>query len=174
MILDYNETWPRHFGEVSEYLEEVLSTDVKSVEHVGGTSVEGSVCKPIIDIHLVVIDRDALTRVLEALAVLGYVHEGDRGIPGRETFRRKGPDVPFRDPKRDWFPHSLQASIEGEAELGRRIALRDFLRSHPDDRDAYAALKRSLIDVHGQDREAYERGKAEYADRMLARAGYRG
>ncbi len=172
MIVEYNETWPRHFSEVRDYLQEVLSPDVQSVEHVGGTAVEGSVCKPIVDIHLAVRDGEAMARVLGALATMGYVHEGDGESPGCETFRRKGPDVPFRDPKRDWFPHSLKASIEGEAELRRRVALRDHLRNNPADREAYAALKKSLIDLHGHDREPYERGKAEFTAAMLARAGY--
>jgi GrpB-like predicted nucleotidyltransferase (UPF0157 family) len=174
MIVEYNEAWPKHFAEVREYLESVLATDVTSIEHVGSTAVAGSVSKPIIDIHLAVPDAGAMARVIETLATLGYVHEGDGEVAGREAFRRKGPDVPFRDPKRDWFPHHLYASVEGEAGLERHVAFRDHLRSHGADRDAYAELKRSLLAEHGHDREAYELGKAEFTDAVLARAGYTG
>lgn len=174
MIVDYNEAWPRYFGEVQEYLTEVLTGDVRSVEHVGSTAVAGVPSRPIIDIHLAVLDAEAMGRVIEALATMGYVHDGDRGVPGREAFRRKGPDVPFRNPKRDWFPHHLYASVSGELELERHIAFRDHLRSHEDDRNAYAALKRSLLDEHGQDREAYEQGKAEFTEALLQRVGFSG
>jgi len=173
MIVDYNETWPRHFGEVRDYLQEVLSQDLQSIEHVGSTAVEGSVSKPIIDIHLAVRDAEAMTRVISALDTMGYVHEGDSAVPGREVFRRKGPDVPFRNPKRDWFPHHLFASVEGEEGLERHVAFRDHLRSDQSDREAYGELKRSLIAEHGHDRDAYERGKAEFTDAVLARVGLR-
>jgi GrpB-like predicted nucleotidyltransferase (UPF0157 family) len=170
MIVEYNEAWPRHFREVQDYLQEVLAEDVRSVEHVGRTAVEGSLSKPIIDIHLAVRDAEAMVRVIAALDTMGYVHDGDRGVPGREAFRRKGPDVPFQNPKRDWFPHHLYASVRGGAGLDRHITFRDHLRSSPADREAYAELKKSLIAEHGHDREAYERGKAEFTDAVLARA----
>lgn len=173
MIVDYNEAWPRHFNEVRDYLTGELAGDVRSIEHVGSTAVEGVQSKPIIDIYLAVADADSMSRVIDTLASLGYVHDGDGQVPGREVFRRKGPDVPFQDPKRDWFPHHLYASIEGNSELERHVAFRDHLRSHPDDRDAYSALKKSLIAEHGQDREGYERGKTEFTEAVLTRAGYR-
>lgn len=172
MIVDYNEAWPRHFNEVKAYLEEVLGQDVRSVEHVGSTAVEGLPSKPTVDIHLAVPDAEAMRRVMDALATMGYVHDGDHGIPGCEAFRRKGPDVPFQNPKRDWFPHYLFASVEGESQLKRHVAFRDHLRSNEADRDAYVALKRALIAEHGHDREAYEKGKVEFTEGVLQRAGY--
>ncbi len=174
MIVDYNEAWPRYFGEVKDFLREVLAGDARSVEHVGSTAVEGVPSRPIIDIHVAVLDAEAMGRVIDALATLGYVHDGDRGVPGCEAFRRKGPDVPFRDPKRDWFPHHLYASVEGTPHLARQIAFRDHLRTHENDRDAYAEQKRALLAEHGHDREAYERGKIEFTDAALQRAGFSG
>ena len=171
MIVDYDEAWPRHFSEVKDCLERILAEHIQSVEHVGSTSVPGIVAKPIIDIHVVVRDDQEMGQVVESLAVLGYVHEGDGGIPGRERFRRKGPDVPFLDPKRDWYPHHLYASLEGAVELERHLTFRDHLRKDEADREAYAELKRSLVAEHGYDREAYQEGKTDFIEAVLARAG---
>ena len=56
----------------------------------GSTSVQGLSAKPIIDIDLVIaIDTD-LSEVIQELAVIGYVHEGNLGIEGREAFDYSG------------------------------------------------------------------------------------
>ena len=129
MIVDYKDSWPRHFEEVRAVLAEHLEDDVASIEHVGSTAVPGLPGKPIVDIHLAVPDAESMTRVIDKLAVLGYVHAGDQGIPGREAFKRKGPDVPFIEPKRDWYPHHLYASVRGASELERHVLFRDHLRA---------------------------------------------
>jgi len=174
MIVDYKESWPRHFEEVRSCLAEQLGADAGSIEHVGSTAVPGLLGKPIVDIHIAVPDADAMSRIIEKLAVMGYIHEGDKGIPGREAFRRKGPDVPFIDPKRDWYPHHLYASIRGATELERHILFRDHLRSNEADREAYASLKQQLVEEHGHDREAYQAGKDDFINATLAKAGYTG
>lgn len=55
-------------------------------KHVGSTSVEGLSAKPIIDIDVVIKDYTVLEQVVSALGAIGYQHEGDLGIAGREAF----------------------------------------------------------------------------------------
>jgi len=102
---------------------------------------------------------------------MGYIYEGDRGVMGSEAFRRRGPDVPLRDPKRDWAPHHLYASVEGSRELGRHLARRDHLREVEADRDAYAALKRDLGGRDDMGLEAYTAGKSEFIEGTLGQEG---
>lgn len=52
----------------------------------------------------------------------------------------------------------------------RHVAVRDFLRSHPDEAAQYAALKRELAKRHPQDRLAYSAGKDRYVKELEARA----
>ena len=61
-----------------------------AIEHVGSTAVPGLAAKPIIDLVVVIASRAQLPAVIAALARLGYIHEGDKGIPGREAFDRAG------------------------------------------------------------------------------------
>lgn len=62
------------------YKKAALGDLILKIEHVGSTSVQGLSAKPIIDIDLVIaIDTD-LSEVIQELAVIGYVHEGNLGI----------------------------------------------------------------------------------------------
>ena len=172
-IAEYNPSWPMWFEEVKACLLEELPQEsgIVKVEHIGSTAVPGLAAKPIIDIHVVIAEDSQLGRMIGQLARLGYSYEGDRGAMGQEAFRRRGPDVPLRDPKRDWAPHHLYASVEGSRELDRHLALRDHLREEEPDREAYAALKRDLASREDMDLEAYTAGKSEFIEGILGKEG---
>ncbi len=169
-ISDNNPAWPAWFEEVKACLLEELSEEsgIVRVEHIGSTAVPGLAAKPILDIHVVIGDESQLGRMIGQLAHLGYIYEGDRGVMGQEAFRRRGPDVPLRDPKRDWAPHHLYVSVEGGRELDRHLALRNHLREEEADREAYSALKRDLAGREGIDLEGYTAGKSEFIEGILA------
>lgn len=57
-----------------------------AIEHVGSTAVPGLAAKPIIDLDVVIADRTDLPTVIQRLRPLGYHHEGNLGVPGREAF----------------------------------------------------------------------------------------
>lgn len=63
--------------------------------------------------------------------------------------------------------HVVEAGSEHEF---RHVAVRDFLRSHPDEAASYAALKREVVARHPQDRLAYIDGKDEYVAALERRA----
>lgn len=56
------------------------------IEHVGSTAVPGLPAKPIIDMD-VLVAPERLGDAISSLARIGYEHEGDGGIAGREAFR---------------------------------------------------------------------------------------
>ena len=123
-IADHNPAWPAWFEEVRACLLEELTEEsgIVRVEHVGSTAVPGLAAKPIIDLHVVIAEASQLGRMIGQLAHLGHIYEGDRGAPGQEAFRRRGPDVPLRDPQRDWAPHHRYVFVEGSRELERHLA----------------------------------------------------
>jgi GrpB-like predicted nucleotidyltransferase (UPF0157 family) len=116
---------------------------------------------------VVIAEESQLGRMIGQLAHLGHIYEGDRGAPGQEAFRRRGPDVPLRDPQRDWAPHHLYVSVEGSRELERHLSLRDHLREEEADREAYAALKRDLAGREGMGLDGYTAGKSEFIEGIL-------
>src|ERR1043166_1035015 len=78
--------WPRVFQEIADRLLPMLVDVPVEIEHVGSTAVPGLASKPIIDIDIVVERSDDIPLVIERLAALGYEHQGDRGVTGREAF----------------------------------------------------------------------------------------
>jgi len=57
----------------------------------------------------------------------------------------------------------------GNQEL-RHVAVRDYLRTHPDKAARYEALKRELVSRHPNDRLAYVAGKDAFMVDLEARA----
>src|SRR6185312_8041776 len=92
IVTDYDPRWPIWFEELARVYRRALGALVVTVEHVGSTSVPGLAAKPILDIDIVIPSRAVLPDVVAGLAALGYRHQGDRGIPGRDSFARDGDD----------------------------------------------------------------------------------
>jgi GrpB-like predicted nucleotidyltransferase (UPF0157 family) len=159
-IRDYDPTWPLRFTELAARILTGIGGSALRAEHVGSTAVTGLAGKPVIDIDVVVATRGDIPEVIRRLGTLGYVHEGDLGIPGREAFRGM-PGEPR---------HHLYVVVEGSHELTRHLRFRDALRADPAVRDRYADLKRSAAARHGNDRAAYAQAKSAFIEAVLAHA----
>jgi GrpB-like predicted nucleotidyltransferase (UPF0157 family) len=160
VIAEYDPVWAQQFETLRSRISPALGPLAGAIEHVGSTAVAGLAAKPIIDIDVVLRWRGDLGAAIKKLYPLGYLHRGDLGIPGRESFQ-----APLHD-----FPHHLYLCLPPYREFDRHIAFRDFLRTHPDDVVAYARLKRQLAGAHRADREAYTRAKSEFVQSILQRA----
>jgi GrpB-like predicted nucleotidyltransferase (UPF0157 family) len=160
-IEDYDPLWPEKFETLRSRIAPVLNGLATAIEHVGSTAVPGLAAKPIIDIDILLGSATHLPLVYTRLGSLGYEHRGDLGVAGREA---------FRTPPRQ-IAHHLYVCPPGSQEYSRHIAFRDYLRTHPEDVSAYAALKRNLAHKFATDREAYNQGKTEFVRQILRRAG---
>jgi GrpB-like predicted nucleotidyltransferase (UPF0157 family) len=103
---------------------------------------------------------DYLPETIRRLATLGYEHEGDLGITGREAFSTP-PDL---------FAHHLYVCLPNCEEFRRHILLRSYLRSHPAEVSAYSNLKWDLFARVGNDRAAYVQGKDDFVKQLVQRA----
>jgi GrpB-like predicted nucleotidyltransferase (UPF0157 family) len=169
-IAEYDPQWPVTFAAVRHVLAKTLGTLALAIEHVGSTAIPGLAAKPILDLDVVVAYREYLPDVIEALSLLGYFHQGDLGIVGREAFGRRSPDVPRDGRGRTWPPHHLYVCAHDSAELARHITFRDYLRQTPEAVEAYAKLKRRLAEDFAHDHEAYAQHKTGFVEDMLRRA----
>lgn len=168
VIVDFDPAWPVLFGEMKQVYEESLHGLIESVEHVGSTAVPGLAAKPILDIDLVIRSRGVLSDVARRLESLGYRHEGDRGIEGREAFAQvAGAQTPRDGSGRTWPSHHLYVCAVDCAALREHLAFREFLRANPEKAHEYGALKRSLAEALGNNREAYTEGKTEFIRSVL-------
>lgn len=146
IVSPYDPQWASEFEKLSSFLKSVLGFLAIDIHHVGSTSVPGLAAKPILDVDVVIKDRSELNEVIQRLATIGYRHEGDLDIPGREAF--KYDTTPF-------MAHHLYVLSQDAQELKRHLAFRDHLRSHPQDRDAYGAVKLIAAKAHPKDIDAY-------------------
>ena len=152
LIHDYDFAWPDAFLKLAERVKAALGHRVLTIEHIGSTAVPGLAAKPVIDLDVVLASSADFPEALRLLADMGYVHEGDFGITGREAFR-----PPPGEPR-----HHLYLLAKGARELRRHLAFRDALRADNDLRGRYAVLKRSLAHLYKDDRTSYTRGKSAF------------
>ncbi|AQQ55556.1 GrpB family protein [Planococcus lenghuensis] len=166
VITDYDPVWAEEFKGIKAVLKEELAGLAVSIEHIGSTSVEGLSAKPIIDIDVVIKNRNSLPQIVKQLEKLGYVHEGNLGIEDREAFARADGCVPWSDRSVLWMQHHLYVCPEDSKELKRHLALRNFLRENPETAKDYGALKRQLAET-AEDRSAYTEAKSEFINGIL-------
>ena len=157
-MVDYDAGWPAAYESLSARVREALGALVLRVEHVGSTAVPGLASKPIVDLYAVV-EAEMLPEAISRLAALGYVHEGELGIPGRAAFA-----WPADEPR-----HHLYVCAPDHEGLVELLRFRDHLRAHPADAMAYGDLKRSLANEHRDDRDAYSRGKDDFVNGILGK-----
>jgi GrpB-like predicted nucleotidyltransferase (UPF0157 family) len=160
IIEDYDPRWPERFETLRARIDAVLGPLAAAIEHVGSTAVPGLAAKPIIDIDVRLRSEGGLPLAIESLGTLGYEHQGDLGIPGRQAFRAPATDV----------LHHLYICPPGSRAYREHLAFRDYLRSHPKDARAYELLKRSLARRYGNDRDGYTQAKSEFIGAILQRA----
>jgi GrpB-like predicted nucleotidyltransferase (UPF0157 family) len=162
IVLPYNEKWKEEFEKIKNELEQVIGNDIILIEHVGSTSVEGLAAKPIIDIDIV-IDFEMFGQVKNKLDTIGYEHEGDLGITGREAFKYEN--------KEHLMKHHLYVCDKNNEELKKHIVFRDWLREHSDDRDMYSKIKVEMAKKYPNDIDSYIEGKTPCVIKIYKKCG---
>lgn len=163
VVEPYNEEWKSDFIAIRDELDAVLKDIVLKIEHVGSTSVEGLSAKPVIDIDVVIKDTTVLPDVISALQTIGYFHEGDLGIPGREAFKYEG--------KEHLRKHHLYVCSQDSEELKRHVTFRDYLRSNPDAVEEYSKIKEEAANLYPWDIDKYIEHKSPVIEMIYKRIG---
>jgi GrpB-like predicted nucleotidyltransferase (UPF0157 family) len=161
VVVDYDPAWPKIFQQLYAHVWPVVRDVAVTIEHVGSTSVPGLAAKPIIDMTVVVPSPREVPLAIERLATLGYEHRGDLGIEGREAFTRP-PGSPA---------HNLYVSPPGTLGLQNQLAVRNYLRTHPDQAQAYGDLKKRLAQEFPNDIVSYVAGKTDLLLAVLREQG---
>lgn len=160
-IVDYDRAWPAMAEQERRRIEDAVGDAAVRVEHVGSTAVPGLAAKPIVDLQLSVDALEPRERYVAPLERLGYLFAPAPESPDHHFFGRP-PERPRT--------HHLHVCAAGSAHELRHLAVRDFLRAHPDEAARYAALKREVAARHPQDRLAYIAGKDAYVTALERRA----
>jgi GrpB-like predicted nucleotidyltransferase (UPF0157 family) len=151
VIIDYSPAWPLEFERLRDRAAAAVGDIVIAIEHVGSTAVPGLAAKPVIDL-VIVVEPDDLQAAIDRLRAIGYIHQGNLGVEGREAF-----GVPEGEPR-----HHLYVSPIDSEELRAQVAFRDRLRADPVLANEYEALKRELARRFRNDRVGYTDAKTAF------------
>jgi GrpB-like predicted nucleotidyltransferase (UPF0157 family) len=164
LIAEYNPEWISHFEKIKEKLSGVLKSINVEIEHVGSTSVPKLDAKPIIDIDVICYQDADFQGIKKCLESLGYFHNGNQGVEGREVFKRNriGEDEVL-----DKITHHLYVFKHDCWELQRHILFRDYLRKHEIAKDFYQNLKYQIAEEANQDRKLYANMKEMRANSFI-------
>ena len=159
VVLPYDEEWKQDFIDIKNEIMDAIGTFAIAIEHVGSTSVEGLAAKPIIDID-VVVKSGNVERAIRALENIGYIHEGNLGIEGREAFAYEG--------KEHLQAHHLYVCPENSEELRRHLAFREYLRTNQVAREKYGSIKLEAAKLYPDDIEKYIEYKSPIIEEIYA------
>ncbi|TXK76125.1 GrpB family protein [Paenibacillus sp. N3.4] len=161
MVSEYNDDWKQKFSEESQKITDIFGNELVDIHHIGSTSVPGLKAKPIIDIMPVVKDIKKIDSLNEQMTGLGYECMGELGMKGRRYFRKGGDN-------RTHQVHVFQR--DNNEDITRHMAVRDYLRTHPDEANRYGDLKESLAKRFPRDIEAYMDGKDAFVKELERKA----
>jgi len=162
-VLPYDSAWKAAFEEIRKEIEQAAGDLIVDIEHVGSTSVEGMSAKPCIDLDVVIPDHTVFDAVADRLKAIGYFHEGDLGIKGREAFRYSG--------KPHLMTHHLYVCPRDSRELHRHVTFRNFLKSHPEAVKQYSTVKETAARLFPDDIDRYVAYKAPCIQALYAQCG---
>ena len=163
VVMPYDERWTQDFEAIASEIRDALGELALAIEHVGSTSVPGLSAKPIIDIDVVIRDYASFGAVVSALKAVGYRHEGDLGIAGREAFGYEG--------KTHLRKHHLYVCPQDSAELRRHIAFRNYLSIHPEAVREYSRIKEEGAALYPNDIEKYIQHKSPFIEKIYREIG---
>jgi GrpB-like predicted nucleotidyltransferase (UPF0157 family) len=157
VVVDYDPAWPGWYARQRDAILAVDSGWVVAIEHFGSTSVPGLAAKPVIDIVVAVrdVEQDG-AGLADAVRSLGY-EPFDAGMPGRLMLTRDEAGV------RAQHLHIVPVD---RWDLMKERLLRDWLLTHPVDRDRYAALKREIA-ATGATGLAYTKAKTALIQELV-------
>lgn len=160
VIVPYDPDWPRIYEGESDLIRGAVGGIIRSLEHVGSTSVPGLWAKPIIDIIAGVTDTESAERCRFSLHDFGYDTPHPVTIPtgttasGRPTIARVSTST--------W-------SRKGVPITSNILSLR-LATYHPIDTETYKNLKISLSEKFWNDRVVYTEAKTDFINGVVKKA----
>lgn len=151
-VKKYDPDWIEDFKTESQAINQQIGEFINHIHHIGSTAVPELMAKPIIDIMLDVKSVKALDNQSSKLEDLGYQPMGEFGIKGRRYFRKGG----------DNRTHQIHAFKQGDANLLRHLAFRDYLINHKRIAEQYGHLKVEIAERCKNDIEKYSKEKDSF------------
>ena len=160
IIKPYNPKWAEMFEILRTKLIHHVGGQVIRVDHIGSTAVPELAAKPVIDVQISIIDFHSMEDLKTGMKLMGFV------------FREDNPDLTkryFREAVGMERTH-IHVREKGSWSEQFNLLFRDYLRTHEQDRNEYAAIKYQLAQEHRTDRERYVEGKTDIVWAIMKKA----
>ncbi|SDY25487.1 GrpB domain, predicted nucleotidyltransferase, UPF0157 family [Evansella caseinilytica] len=161
IVTEYDENWVQLFEKEAELLKAIFNKEIITIHHIGSTAVPNLKAKPVIDLMPVVKNIEKVDDYNEQMMKHGYEPMGEVDIKGRRYFRKGGDD-------RTHNVHMFQ--VDNHAQIDRHLAVRDYLRAHPEAVHEYGELKAALAVRFPKDIYGYMDGKNEFVKDLERKA----
>lgn len=148
----YSNTFPSLFQKEKERISSSLNI-ASAIEHVGSTSIPGLGGKGIIDI-VISVPREEMDQASQILQELGYEYR-----PSFSTLERFYFVSYLEDLEEGIRRYHIHLTYPSSKEWKNLIGFRDYLRTHPEAVEEYAAIKKHAAAVANQDGEQYRKMK---------------
>lgn len=146
VVTEYQPEWEPMYQAEAQKIRKILGANLSAIHHIGSTAVPGLAAKPVIDIMPVVKDLTQVDDCAPAFEAAGYECMGEFGIPGRRYFRKGG----------DFRTHQIHIfQQDNHRDILRHLAVREYLRAHPEAAKEYGALKIRIAKQYPEDIEGY-------------------
>ena len=183
-LLPYQHSWRDDFARHRQAVEKALSDFVPVVEHIGSTSLGDIAAKPIIDILVGLQEETSLDAIVLPLLDAGYtyIEKFNAGMPYRRFFvalvALKNMPLPSILADKDELAFgrdynsvaNIHVMTRGSYHWIRHIAFREYLRTHPEVRKSYEALKLKIAEIDFADPLEYNSHKEEFIAEQQAKA----
>jgi len=157
-LVEYDPTWPAQYEAVAARIRDAIGDAAVVLEHAGSTSVPDLAAKNQIDVILGVPDSTDEASYVRALESAGFELAIREAEFEHRLFRGSDPKVNL---------HAYSADCEAITDM---LAFRDWLRTHPDDRELYEREKRRLAEQHWDTVQDYADAKTEVIREIVGRA----
>ena len=155
-LASYTPAWADQYETERECIAAALGDLAVAIHHIGSTAVPGLAAKPVIDILIVVRQLDDATECIAPLRQLGYAFIDYAQNTDRKFFRKGLPRT-----------HHVHIVAADSSSMIEHLAFRDALRSDPELRRQYAALKNDLAARYKTDRATYTESKTAFVRKVL-------
>jgi GrpB-like predicted nucleotidyltransferase (UPF0157 family) len=161
ILVPHDSKWAHQFKRESASIQQLLGDTCCQLHHIGSTAIAGIYAKPVIDILIEVSSLEGIDDYNSSFQKQGYSCEGEHGIPGRRYYWKDTDD-------RRYHIHLFQ---QGNEEIARHLAFRDYLKKHHDTAQGYSWIKRCLAEQFPNDIAAYVSAKDSFIRMIDHRAG---
>jgi GrpB-like predicted nucleotidyltransferase (UPF0157 family) len=159
VVCPYDPLWPGKASELAGRIETHLRDLAARIEHVGSTAVAGLAAKPILDLLVGLPDQQDIDEAARRLSAIGWQDLGEAGVAGRRYMRNRG-----------CLASNLHIVLVDREHWANGLALRDYLRDHPEDALEYAAAKHEALNAGHTRLLAYSAAKAGPVAELLSKA----